>query len=454
MGHRLLQGSVPALPGVVVVVNRARRVGGCTGTVVGTIPARHGFESLVLTARHCVVDNDGEAIASGVAQPGTGDEIERINTPVYAATLAARRLNATLPSGNVQTSRSIFLRTLNDTVTSQPSGSATAPTVTYRYAPAGRLSGPSIVFGAMCHPMQPLMPGRGSASAETDGELRELARLLAGRRIAVLTGAGCSTESGIPDYRGPGTERRARNPIQYRAFMNDPLARVRYWARSFVGWPRFAAACPNAAHLALAKLEHAGCTAGVITQNVDGLHEAAGSRQVVELHGRLANVRCLICGARESRTRLQQRLRRLNPTFRDDAPELAPDGDGELPAELVAGFSIAACESCGGTLKPDVVFFGENVPKQTVDSAWALFKSADALLVVGSSLAVFSGFRFVREAKRCGMPIAMVNVGPSRGDALCDVRVEKRASHALSWLAARWAGQQLTAFRKFSFPSD
>jgi len=271
----------------------------------------------------------------------------------------------------------------------------------------------------------------------SDLDLERLAALVERQQSVVLSGAGCSTESGIPDYRGPGTERRARNPMQYRAFMADPLARARYWARSFVGWPRFAAARPNAAHHALAELERAGRVVGVITQNVDRLHQVAGTARVVELHGALAEVYCLNCDAREPREALQQRLREQNPHFVEQNVEIAPDGDAELPVELVADFRVASCRSCGGTLKPDVVFFGENVPKPVVDQAWGMFRSAEALLVVGSSLAVFSGFRFVREAKRCGMPVAIVNVGPTRGDALCDVRVERLAGPALTWLAMR-----------------
>jgi NAD-dependent SIR2 family protein deacetylase len=280
----------------------------------------------------------------------------------------------------------------------------------------------------------------GRARLPSSPDFERLAAIVEGRRSVVLSGAGCSTESGIPDYRGPGTERRARNPMQYRAFMADPLARARYWARSFVGWPRFAAARPNAAHHALADLERAGRLVGVITQNVDRLHQGAGSKNVVELHGALAEVRCLSCESREPREVLQQRLEALNPRFVERGVELAPDGDADLPAELVADFRVASCSSCGGTLKPDVVFFGENVPKRVVDEARALLRSAEALLVVGSSLAVFSGFRFVREAKRSGMPVAIVNIGPTRGDALCDVRVERLAGPALSHLAARCGG--------------
>lgn len=259
---------------------------------------------------------------------------------------------------------------------------------------------------------------------------------LRGRRIVVLTGAGCSTESGIPDYRGPETRRRARNPIRYRAFTHDPEARRRYWARSAVGWPRIAGARPNAAHEALARMEAAGLVCGVITQNVDGLHEAAGSRRVVALHGALARVRCLGCGDVEPRDRFQRRLHRHNPGGLARAAEIAPDGDAELDAGAERAFVVPGCLRCGGVLKPDVVFFGENVPRERVAEAWRLFDEADALLVAGSSLAVYSGYRFVREAARRSMPVAIVNLGPTRGDAHATVRLEARLGEALPRLAA------------------
>jgi NAD-dependent SIR2 family protein deacetylase len=254
-----------------------------------------------------------------------------------------------------------------------------------------------------------------------------LRALLARGPAAVLTGAGCSTESGIPDYRGEGTRRRARNPVQHRAFLHEAEARQRYWARSTVGWPRFAAAVPNPAHHALAALEAQGCLTGIITQNVDGLHRAAGSRQVVELHGALANVRCLACGTRETRRALQVRLEQDNPGFltRDDV--MLADGDAELPEAATAGFRVPACLSCRGTLKPDVVFFGDSVPRDVVDAARGLLERAASLMVVGSSLAVYSGLRFVRWAHARGCPVAIVNLGPTRGDPLATLLVDGRA---------------------------
>jgi NAD-dependent deacetylase sirtuin 4 len=270
-------------------------------------------------------------------------------------------------------------------------------------------------------------------------DLEALVRLLRGRRIAVLTGAGCSTESGIPDYRGPGTRARARNPIQHMEFLNRPEVRARYWARSLIGWPRFSGAQPNTAHHALADMERTGHVLGLITQNVDRLHHAAGSTRIIELHGALAEVRCLSCESREPRAALQERLMALNPGFLHQQVELRPDGDAELPLEAVRAFRVADCLRCGGPLKPDVVFFGDNVPRPTVDTAFAMLEEADALLVVGSSLAVFSGYRFVLRASEHHMPIGMLNIGESRGDALADVRVEARVGEALPQLAAALA---------------
>ncbi len=262
-----------------------------------------------------------------------------------------------------------------------------------------------------------------------------LSALLAGRRVAVLTGAGCSTESGIPDYRGPETRRRARDPVKYRAFQSSEEARRRYWARAVVGWPKMAAARPNAAHHAIARMQRDGAASGLITQNVDRLHAAAGS-DGVELHGALAEVRCMDCGRIEDREGVQARLRALNPDWEAQHAEMAPDGDAELPAELVSRFRLTACLFCGGSLKPNVVFFGESVPRELVERAYALVDDADALLVVGSSLAVFSGYRFVRRASDRGIPIAIVNLGESRGDPHAQLVVQARAGELLPRLAA------------------
>lgn len=260
--------------------------------------------------------------------------------------------------------------------------------------------------------------------------LDPLVSLLAGRRIVVLTGAGVSTESGIPDYRGPGTRRRARNPIQYRQFVRSPAWRQRYWARSMVGWPRVNAARPNPAHRALAGLESAGVLSGLITQNVDRLHHRAGSRQVIELHGALEEVVCLGCGDVSDRGDYQARLALANPGWAPPVhAESAPDGDAEL--EPYEGFVVPPCARCGGALKPRVVFFGESVPRTTVDRATAWVDAAEGLLVAGSSLAVFSGWRFVRQAHKRGIPVGLLNLGETRADAVADVKVEARAGQAL-----------------------
>jgi NAD-dependent SIR2 family protein deacetylase len=261
---------------------------------------------------------------------------------------------------------------------------------------------------------------------------------LAGHAVVVLSGAGISTESGIPDYRGPETRRRARHPVRYRQFMREAEARRHYWARSAVGWPAFAAAEPNDAHRALAQLEAAGIVRGIITQNVDRLHQAAGSERVVELHGALHDIECLGCGALSPREAFQRRLYALNPGWgRHVGAEMAPDGDAEIGPGTTAAFRVPACLACGGALKPHVVFFGEHVPAARVEAAWDLLAEADALLVAGSSLAVFSGYRFVRQAAKDRQPVAIVNLGPTRGDDLAAVRLEARLGDVLPRLCTR-----------------
>lgn len=272
-----------------------------------------------------------------------------------------------------------------------------------------------------------------SADPET---LEPLLELLRGRRAVVLAGAGCSTESGIPDYRGP--DARPRAPIQYGEFVRSEASRVRYWSRSAVGWPRFSAARPNAGHVALAELEDAGAVQGIITQNVDGLHHAAGSRRVVELHGSLASVRCLQCGEISSRAAFQDRLLSMNTEWArrlGPAVEQAPDGDAELPAWAMEAFRVPACDACGGIIKPDVVFFGENVPAAWVEEAWRLFAEADVLLVAGSSLTVYSGRRFIYRAQQDGVPIGIINIGPTRADEMAAAKVEGPLGRILPQLA-------------------
>lgn len=268
--------------------------------------------------------------------------------------------------------------------------------------------------------------------------IERIVELMRDRRVAVLTGAGCSTDSGIPDYRGPRSAPPKSNPIQYQEFVRSEEARVRYWSRSSIGWPRIACARPNAGHKALAELERDGVAHGIITQNVDGLHSAAGSSNVVELHGTLAVNRCLSCNDRTARADFQHKLLELNPAwaerFRGDPLELAPDGDAHI--EPPQDFRVPACV-CGGILKPDVVFFGENVPSETVQRAWEIFDVCDMLLVVGSSLTVYSGRRFVYRAQQQNKPVAIINLGPTRGDDTAAVKVDAPIGEILPLLTAR-----------------
>ncbi len=259
-----------------------------------------------------------------------------------------------------------------------------------------------------------------------------LGAFLRGRRVVVLTGAGCSTESGIPDYRGKGRPERPRSPIMHDAFTRSPDVRRRYWARATVGWERFAGCRPNAAHEALAELEARGHVVGVITQNVDRLHQAAGTRRIVELHGALADVVCLGCGDLEARGDVHARLLAANAGWLAGAARTAPDGDAEVEADRVGDFRVVDCARCGGALKPHVVFFGGSVPPATLAAAWGLLEEADALLVLGSSLAVYSGFRFVRRAFADGKPVAVVNQGPTRADDLAlALRLDARLGEVL-----------------------
>ncbi len=262
-----------------------------------------------------------------------------------------------------------------------------------------------------------------------------LVELLRDCSVAVLSGAGVSTESGIPDYRGPDTRDNDHTPIRYREFLDEEETRRHYWARSAVGWPTFDAATPNDGHRALAQLEAAGVVNGIITQNVDRLHQDAGSERVVELHGALAEVVCLDCGALSSRRKLQARLLTLNPGWPQEADELAPDGDAKLPRSATRSFAVPDCRTCGGVLKPKVVFFGENTDPAPVSRAWALLAEADALLVTGSSLTVYSGFRFARKAARADRPVGIVNLGSTRADPLARVRVDGKTGEVLPQLA-------------------
>jgi NAD-dependent SIR2 family protein deacetylase len=280
-----------------------------------------------------------------------------------------------------------------------------------------------------------------AAPAAATTALDDLADLVAEGDVVVLSGAGLSTDSGIPDYRGATGSLRRHTPMTYQTFTRDPRGRHRYWARSFVGWRQIRTARPNAGHLAVGELQAAGLLGGVITQNVDGLHQAGGARDVVELHGGLDRTVCLTCGDVASRAALDERLHEANPHFGARTDEINPDGDAELPDEVLDGFVMVGCVVCGvGPLKPDVVFFGETVPRDRVERCFDLVEDARALLVLGSSLTVMSGYRFVLRAAKLGIPVAIVNVGPTRGDAKAHVRVDAPLGDVLPGLAARLCG--------------
>lgn len=259
----------------------------------------------------------------------------------------------------------------------------------------------------------------------------QIAAVLCAGPALVLTGAGMSTDSGIPDYRGPDGTRRV-TPMHLSEFVGSSQARQRYWARSFVGWRRFHAARPNAAHHFVTRLQELGAVGPLITQNVDGLHQAAGTRDVVELHGNLVEVVCLTCGARIDRPTLDARMAAQNPGFDVDSDEIRPDGDVRLDAVDVERFVAPACDQCGAdTLKPDVVFFGGAVAKPLVQHCFDLVDAAPSLLVLGSSLQVMSGLRFVRHAARRGIPVSLITRGPTRGDDLVDHRVDGELGDSL-----------------------
>jgi NAD-dependent SIR2 family protein deacetylase len=286
--------------------------------------------------------------------------------------------------------------------------------------------------------MPPVAPAR--PSAEELAVLLQIREILAGKRFALLTGAGLSTDSGIPDYRGP--ESTPRTPMTYQEFIRDAANRQRYWARNHIGWSHLRHADPNQGHQASAELERRGFLTGLITQNVDRLHEDAGSVNVVDLHGRYDQVVCLECRRTYSRRLLAGVLEELNPDFLARAEEtglveMAPDADAAVEDQaLIRSFVVALCPACGGTLKPDFVYFGENVPKERVERSYAMVDDARALVVAGSSLTVMSGLRFVRHAAKDGKPVIIINRGQTRGDDKAAIKLEAGVSEALSWLAA------------------
>jgi NAD-dependent SIR2 family protein deacetylase len=282
--------------------------------------------------------------------------------------------------------------------------------------------------------LSPPMPSTDVSSAQiatqsSAHDAADAARLLRAwlarfERVLVLTGAGISTASGIPDYRDSKGDWKRPPPVSFQALTGDAATYRRYWARSFVGWPRMHAAQPNAAHAALAAWQARGGLSTLITQNVDGLHQRAGSREVIDLHGRLDAVVCLGCGAQQPRLALQARMAQINVDWRPSAAATAPDGDADLSAEDAARFIAPHCTLCDGLLKPDVVFFGENVPGARYRQALDGLHAADALLVIGSSLMVYSGFRFARMASERGQPLALLTRGKTRADALADLKLD------------------------------
>lgn len=268
-----------------------------------------------------------------------------------------------------------------------------------------------------------------------EDSLASLSEHLASGNVVVLTGAGVSTGSGIPDYRDERGEWKRAQPVQYRDFVGSPETRRRYWGRSVLGWPRFRGSLPNDAHRALAELEWGGLVSLVVTQNVDGLHQAAGSQNVVDLHGRLDRVVCLGCKAALSRDAHQARLVEQNPSWLEQKASVAPDGDADLEASDYSSFRVVDCEVCGGVLKPDVVFFGETVPAKRVETAMNALAAARALLVVGSSLMVYSGFRFARRAQALSIPVLLLNRGRTRADEFAAHKVDAEVGATLSELA-------------------
>lgn len=268
-------------------------------------------------------------------------------------------------------------------------------------------------------------------------DLEPITDMLGAGGVLVLSGAGISTESGIPDYRGAGGSLRRHTPMTYQDFTGGAQARRRYWARSHLGWRTFGRARPNDGHRAVAAFGRHGLLSGVITQNVDGLHQSAGSEGVVELHGSLDRVVCLSCRTTSSRRDLAERLETANPGFEPVAAAINPDGDADLTDAQVGDFRVVPCADCGGVLKPDVVFFGETVPPSRVEHCRRLVREADALLVLGSSLTVMSGLRFVRQAAEAGTPVLIVNHDPTRGDRHALTRVAVPLGAALATVAGR-----------------
>ena len=280
--------------------------------------------------------------------------------------------------------------------------------------------------------------GRAMGGSFRSPALSEVRRLVAEGDVAVLSGAGLSTDSGIPDYRGPTGALRKHAPMTYHAFVHEPRSRHRYWARSYLGWPQLARARPNAGHRAVADLQSLGALSAIITQNVDGLHQSAGAVDVVELHGGLHRTVCVHCGAHRPRAEVDQLLQKANPYFNAHVEAINPDGDADVADDDLVDFVMIDCPDCGvGPLKPDVVFFGESVPRDRVDHCFGLVEASRTLLVLGSSLKVMSGYRFVVRAAKLGLAIVIVNQGPTRGDGLSTIRLDAPLGEVLPALVAR-----------------
>jgi NAD-dependent SIR2 family protein deacetylase len=279
------------------------------------------------------------------------------------------------------------------------------------------------------------------AEARTAGSFGTLADVVAAGGVLILSGAGLSTESGIPDYRGPTGLARRATPMTYQTFTGSAGARRRYWARSYIGWRHIARAAPNQGHRAVAELGRLGLLAGIITQNVDGLHQAAGASGVTELHGSLHRVTCLSCGQRTPRTDLDRRLAEANADWDEAAALINPDGDAVLEDAATETFRVVDCRACRGVLKPDVVFFGENVPPERARACYAMVERASSLVVLGSSLTVMSGLRYVRHAAKLDLPVVIVNQGSTRGDAHATATLDAPLGQVLTALVA-WIGAQ------------
>ncbi len=280
------------------------------------------------------------------------------------------------------------------------------------------------------------------AEARTAGSFGMLVDVVAAGGVLILSGAGLSTESGIPDYRGPTGLARRATPMTYQTFTGSAEARRRYWARSYLGWRHIARAAPNHGHHAVAELGRLGLLAGIITQNVDGLHQAAGASGVTELHGSLHRVTCLSCGQRTPRTDLDRRLAEANAGWDEAAALINPDGDAVLDDAATETFRVVDCRACRGVLKPDVVFFGENVPPERARACYAMVEQASSLVVLGSSLTVMSGLRYVRHAAKLGLPVVIVNQGPTRGDAHATATLDAPLGRVLTALVARIGAQR------------